>query len=158
MGVDVGEFTRLVAAGGRQAQMGDRRAAVESYMRAIGLYRGDLSACSDARSVIERERLRAMYLNLLAFLADERFAAGDYWACLEIAGRLLDGDPCREDAHRFVMRCHVRRGERAQALRQYTLCTSILRSSSTSRRAGHGRPVRAGAAQPVRDLDRDRGL
>jgi hypothetical protein len=26
------------------------------------------------------------------------------------------------------MRCHVRRGERAQALRQYRLCESVLRS------------------------------
>ena len=45
-----------------------------------------------------------------------------------MAGRLLDGDPCREDAHRLVMRCHVRRGERAQALRHYLLCQQILRA------------------------------
>ena len=80
------------------------------------------------RAIIERERLRAMHLNLLAYLADDRFAAGDYQGCLEMAGRLLDGDPCREDAHRLVMRCHVRRGERAQALRQYLLCQQILRA------------------------------
>lgn len=128
VGVDVGEFTRLAANGGRQAQSGDRRGAVECYTRAASLYRGDLCACSDVRSIIERERLRAMYLNLLAFLADDRFAAGDYRSCLELAGRLLDGDPCREDAHRIVMRCHVRRGERSQALRQYLLCQQVLRA------------------------------
>jgi DNA-binding SARP family transcriptional activator len=126
--VDVGEFTSLANSGGRQAQSGNRPGAVECYLRAAHLYRGDLCACSDARSIVERERLRAMYLNLLAFLADDRFQAGDYHACLDLAGRLLDGDPCREDAHRIVMRCHVRRGERAQALRQYQLCKEILRT------------------------------
>jgi DNA-binding SARP family transcriptional activator len=41
---------------------------------------------------------------------------------------MLASDPCREDAHRLVMRCYVRLGERAQALRQYQLCKQILRA------------------------------
>jgi DNA-binding SARP family transcriptional activator len=39
----------------------------------------------------------------------------------------LSIDPCREDAHRVIMRTHLRRGERAQALRQYRLCEYVLR-------------------------------
>jgi DNA-binding SARP family transcriptional activator len=39
---------------------------------------------------------------------------------------LLRHDPCREDAHRMAMRCYVRQGERAQALRQYRLCREVL--------------------------------
>jgi DNA-binding SARP family transcriptional activator len=42
---------------------------------------------------------------------------------------VLAHDPCREDAHRLVMRCHVRRGERAQALHQYRVCVDILRAA-----------------------------
>jgi hypothetical protein len=41
---------------------------------------------------------------------------------------LLTHDPCREDGHRTAMRCHVRLGERAQALRQYMLCEAVLRT------------------------------
>jgi DNA-binding SARP family transcriptional activator len=41
--------------------------------------------------------------------------------------QLLLMDPCREDAHRMAMQCHVLRGERAQALRQYRVCERILR-------------------------------
>ena len=41
----------------------------------------------------------------------------------------MEHDPCREDAHRLVMRCHVRRGERAQALHQYRVCEGILRAA-----------------------------
>ena len=43
------------------------------------------------------------------------------------AHRLLLADPCREDAHRAVMRCYARLGQRAQAMKQYLLCRDILR-------------------------------
>ena len=78
-------------------------------------------------TLIERERLRARYLTLLARLASYDYAAGNLESCLQLALRLLEHDPCREDAHRFVMRCHVQLGERAQALRQFRLCEQILR-------------------------------
>ena len=58
--------------------------------------------------------------------ADAHYRAGEYGACLEQAWRLLGHDPCREDAHRVVMRCHVQRGERAAALRHYQICAHIL--------------------------------
>jgi transcriptional activator len=39
---------------------------------------------------------------------------------------LLSHDPCRENAHRVVMRCYVRRGEQAAALRHYHICAHIM--------------------------------
>lgn len=54
--------------------------------------------------------------------------AGEYGACLAQAWCLLGHDPCREDAHRIVMRCYVRRGERAAAQRHYHVCADILRA------------------------------
>ena len=110
-----------------QAQSQESREHGALYARAADLYRGDLQSGTDVHAVIERERLRAGFLTLLARLADASFEAGDYGACLDYALRLLAGDPCREDAHRLVMRCYVRRGERAQALRQYRLCEDVLR-------------------------------
>jgi DNA-binding SARP family transcriptional activator len=62
----------------------------------------------------------------LARLADYFYLVADYPACLQYANRLLENDACREDAHRLLMRCLVRQGERAQALRQYRLCMHIL--------------------------------
>jgi DNA-binding SARP family transcriptional activator len=78
---------------------------------------------------VERERLRTRYLSLLASLAACAHAAGDDAACLAYAQRILQHDPCREDAHRMVMRCHVRRGEPAQPLHQYRVCVDILRAA-----------------------------
>jgi DNA-binding SARP family transcriptional activator len=65
-------------------------------------------------------------LKLLAELADSQYQAGEYEACLDYAWRLLDYDPCREDAHRLVMCCYVRSGQRAAALHHYLLCEQIL--------------------------------
>jgi DNA-binding SARP family transcriptional activator len=127
VGVDTACFDALALAGDRKAPA-DQQSAVAAYSRAVSLYRGDLHAGDIQPALMERERLRARYLTLLSRLAAHYYDARDLDTCLELALQLLDYDPCREDAHRFVMRCHVLRGERAQALRQYRLCDQILRS------------------------------
>jgi DNA-binding SARP family transcriptional activator len=128
VGVDVALFDHLAESGVREARTGDRQSAVELFRRAITLYRGDLCGGTDVYSVVERERLRAAHLTLLAHLADYHFSRGDLTSCLHDALRLLAHEPCREDAHRLVMQCYVRNGQRAQALRQYRLCEQILRA------------------------------
>ena len=124
--VDVDQFERNVAAGDRLHRAGQDLAAVPCYEAAIGIYAGDLVVGSEIRHLLERERLRSQYLSLLARLAEARFAIEDYRGARNRAVELLTADPCREDAHRLVMRCAVRLGERAQALRQYALCSEIL--------------------------------
>jgi DNA-binding SARP family transcriptional activator len=126
--VDVASFDAWANTGDQQVHAGDRARAATSYRQSIHLYRGDLAVQTDVGSVLERERLRSRFLSLLGYLADERYRAGDYGACLEQAWCLLGHDPCREDAHRVVMRCHVQRGERAAALRHYQVCVHILRA------------------------------
>lgn len=126
--VDIQVFEALVDAGDRAHESNQPARSVEHYDRALALYRGDLAASEDTYAVVERERLRNRYLTLLARLADRAFASRDYKGCLKAALQLLQSDPGREDAHRLVMRCHVRLGERAQALRQYRLCEQILRA------------------------------
>lgn len=130
--VDVAWFDELVQNAGRQAGAGHHSAAARSYQSAARLYRGDLVG-AQLQAVMERERLRAAYLNALARLADYSFGEGDYGTSLEYAFRLLVHDPCREDAHRLAMRCYVRQGERAQALRQYALCRTVLRAEFDAR-------------------------
>jgi DNA-binding SARP family transcriptional activator len=124
---DVDAFLGLATEGDRCAATCDPEGAAEAFARAVDLYRGDLSGGGTVQHVIERERFRAMCLTLLARLADYHHARRDFSTALEFAVRLLSMDPCREDAHRTVMRCHVHRGERAQALRQYRVCEQILR-------------------------------
>jgi DNA-binding SARP family transcriptional activator len=126
VGVDVTRFDALAAAGEEHSRTGNLPAAIGCYRSAACLYAGDLCAGTEVEGLIERERLRARYLTLLARLSDHYYADEDYTACLDYALRMLASDPCREDAHRVVMRCYVRQGERAQALRQYGVCERVL--------------------------------
>jgi DNA-binding SARP family transcriptional activator len=126
VGVDIACFDEWASAGDRHARAGAIARADAAYRRAVRLYQGDLAAGMDIHALLERERLCARYLNMLAALAEYAFANQDHAACLDYALRLLDKDPCREDAHRLVMRCYVRCGQRAQALRQYRLCAHVL--------------------------------
>jgi DNA-binding SARP family transcriptional activator len=128
IGIDVRWFCDLINAGERHARSGHTPDALECYRCAARLYRGDLCLANDVQALVEREHLRAQYLSLLARLADHHFDLAEYDQCLEHVSRLLAVDPCREDAHRLVMRCYARRGERAQALRQYQVCETVLRS------------------------------
>ena len=126
--VDVACFDALARRGAQQARRGNVAAASTAYRQALHLYRGDLCVATDAHAVVERERVRTLHLTTLAHLADCYYSEGDYEACLKVTLQLLTHDPCREDGHRTAMRCHVRLGERAQALRQYMLCEAVLRT------------------------------
>ncbi|MBV9174813.1 MAG: bacterial transcriptional activator domain-containing protein [Chloroflexi bacterium] len=125
--VDVAQFRSMLARG--QLLEGQRRAteAAALYERAVELYGGDLTPVgSGAQIVLEREVLRAAYRRVLIRLADAAFARDEFDKCLVYATALLVDDPCREDAHRVVMRCHVRLGERSQAVRHYLAVRQIL--------------------------------
>jgi len=127
--VDVSQFEVLAAQSDWYARTGDTSVAASLAERAISLYRGDLTSRGDgAVEILERDRLRATCLALLMRLADHAFDSHEFSKCLSYALQLLAYDPCREDAHRQVMRCHVRRGERAQALRHYRTVQTILRA------------------------------
>jgi DNA-binding SARP family transcriptional activator len=126
LSLDVIEFDRQVELGHRCSSVGDLDAAVRAYDEALQLYGGDLTTGSDILFLLERERLRGRYLSVMAALAEHFYALGRYRDALQHALGLLYADPCREDAHRMVMRSYVRAGERAQAMRHYDTCRAIL--------------------------------
>jgi DNA-binding SARP family transcriptional activator len=126
VGVDTAHFDALVRTAEAHLRTRDASAAVAALAAAVELYRGDVYDCDDLHVLVERERLRAVYLSLLRRLADQHLEQHEYMQALHYTRRLLAADPCREDAHRLAMRCHVRLGERAQGLRQYRTCAQIL--------------------------------
>jgi DNA-binding SARP family transcriptional activator len=126
--VDVRCFDELLATADHKLAVGDIAGAFKYYQRAAELYRDDLCIATDVQALIERERLRTRYLTLLVQLANNCYLAGNYNTSLEYLWKLLGHDPYREDAHRLVMQCYVRRGERASALHQYQVCVDLLQS------------------------------
>jgi DNA-binding SARP family transcriptional activator len=125
---DVAAFEATADRGERAMRAGDESGVIGAYMEAVRLYRGELCVGSDVRHVLHRERLRLRYLTMRAALSEYAFRDAEYRTALEHASALLKSDPCREDAYRLAMRCHVRLGERAQALRQYQICRSVLKA------------------------------
>jgi DNA-binding SARP family transcriptional activator len=124
---DIDSFERLARYGARAWQSGECTAATGWYLEAVDLYRGDLCACRDDSAVVERERLRAIYLVILGRLADMAFRSADYSSALDYASAVLKDDPGREDVHRTMMSCYAALGQRVQAMRQFLLCERLLR-------------------------------
>ena len=97
------------------------------FERAINSYKDDLlPCCFDEWILVERERLKQMYVAALEGLAEQEEAAGDYSDALRRTLRLLQVDPLREETHRRVMRLHALSGDRAAVLHAYQNCATQL--------------------------------
>lgn len=95
--------------------------------RALALYRGDLLRERDSDSLaIERERLRALFLDASYEPAAAEARAENWPAARGVAQRLCMAEPLREDAQRLLMTAHMHCGGRALAIRQYHQLTALL--------------------------------
>ena len=126
--VDVDEFERLVESGNRAERDDEAGVATACYEQAVALYRGDLLAESPYEdwALLPREALRVSYLDLLDRLVALHLAHDNLGPCMAVAQLILQQDPCREDAHRMIMRCCAQQGRVHEALRQFELCSRAL--------------------------------
>jgi DNA-binding SARP family transcriptional activator len=126
--LDVDEFERHAAAGRRLEAAGELPGAAAEYEQAVALYQGDLLADDPYEEwpVLAREQLLLTYLDVLDRLSGLHFGQHQYGACVALCRLLIQRDPCREDAHRRLMRCFSRQGQPHLALRQYQACAEAL--------------------------------
>lgn len=124
--LDIDCFDQWIQEGLRQVAEGRVARGMHLFEGAIQLYRGDLCFVDTMQALIERERLRIMLLNTLAYLANAHYRQQRYLQAQLYALRLLAYDPCREDMHRLIMRSFADMGQRSQALRQYQVCRQLL--------------------------------
>ena len=95
---------------------------------ALSLYEGDyLEGVYADWCVLEREQLRELQLNAREDLAELHARSGHLQQAINEYQQLISEDPYRELAHRELMRCHYRLGDRIAAIRQYQSCVEILR-------------------------------
>ena len=73
-------------------------------------------------------RIRQLRLHVLEALAGRLVARGAYAQAMQAALRAVEIDPLRESAHRAVIQVHLAEGNTAEAVREYELFRSILRS------------------------------
>jgi len=126
--LDVDEFDSRVKSGCRFEDAGEIDQATRDYECAGELYRGDFLADDPYEdwAALSRERLRLAHLDALGRLSNLYFNAGHYTACASLCQRIIERDPCREDAHRRLMRCYSRQGQPHLALMQYRICARAL--------------------------------
>jgi PAS domain S-box-containing protein len=126
--LDADAFERLVTEGRALQDQALWSDALNRYVDAQRLYRGDYLEeeifadwCAE-----ERERLRELYLEMLARTAECHAALGQYAEVVEICHKALVFDPCRERFHSLLMEYLVKDGRSDLALAQYRHCQHVL--------------------------------
>ncbi|MCC7209523.1 MAG: hypothetical protein IT323_19595 [Anaerolineae bacterium] len=134
--IDVNQFLARLAqirAHGHESDVlcADCLAALQD---ALALYRADLLAGFNAADSVEydewqslqQEWLRREYAGALRRLAAHFFAVGQLEPAIDAARQWLAVDSLDEAAHRLLMQLYAVSGRRAEALRQYQHCVSLL--------------------------------
>jgi predicted ATPase/DNA-binding SARP family transcriptional activator len=122
--VDVLEFERLTALHLKEMAealpVPTAATACADLHQAIQLYRSDLlEGLYDDWLLMERERLRELYLQALECLSQLEKSAGRYQSALEVASLLAQADPWRSSAQRQVMQLYFCLGRPEAALAQF---------------------------------------
>ncbi len=106
----------------------DKQREIVLLEDALALYRGDhLEGVYDEWCALERERLRGQHLAALDKLASLYVDRRDLQRAIELYQQLITREPYHEGAHRELMHCYYRLGDRAAAIRQYQSCAELLR-------------------------------
>ncbi|MBI6546811.1 MAG: winged helix-turn-helix domain-containing protein, partial [Cyanobacteria bacterium NC_groundwater_1444_Ag_S-0.65um_54_12] len=126
--LDIWDFSEAVDRATRSVALGLTAEALVHYDRAIALYGGDLleeERFSDW-CALEREVLRERFLATLQATAAIQMNIGNHTAAIVCYRRALQIDAALEDIHRALMTALWQSGRRAEALKQYEDCRSIL--------------------------------
>jgi DNA-binding SARP family transcriptional activator len=76
--------------------------------------------------LLERERLRQLWLHALEALAEKLSAAGRLGEAAHAAHRAVSVEPLRESAHRTLVRVHLAEGNPAEAVRVFESFRALL--------------------------------
>jgi len=96
--------------------------------KAYELYQGDLLQnlpyaewCQE-----EREHLREIFIQICDRLSQIHFEREEFRLAIPYCERMLEIDPCLEEAYRMLMVCYARGGKRNLAIRQFEKCKRTL--------------------------------
>jgi DNA-binding SARP family transcriptional activator len=77
--------------------------------------------------IFERERFRQLRLHALEELCSRLSGEGHHAMATDAGLAAIASEPLRESAHRVLIGAHLREGNAGEALRQYNLCSDLLR-------------------------------
>ena len=104
--------------------------ALPALAQAVALYQGEFveDLLEGEWFRLRREQLRRQYLNALLDLGQLHYDRGDYAAAAQTYRRAIEKENVLESAHRELMRCYERLGERGQALRHFQTLAQVMRA------------------------------
>jgi LuxR family transcriptional regulator, maltose regulon positive regulatory protein len=127
--VDVEEFEDHWLRGRALEIAGARDRAIREYELAEVAYHGDFLQDDpyEEWSTLRREGLKDIILAILGRLSESAFEALDYEGCIMRCQKIIETDPCREDAYQRLIRSHVLLGQPSRAHRWYEICVRVLK-------------------------------
>jgi DNA-binding SARP family transcriptional activator len=126
--IDRDRFVDTAERGRRSEDHETPAGTVAVLERAVSAYGGPLFDGDPAADwfLPERTALQELFLQVLERLATLLAEQGDVDGAQHALERLLREDDCRESAHRLLMRCFARRGQRDLVARQFQRCAARL--------------------------------
>jgi SARP family transcriptional regulator, regulator of embCAB operon len=126
--IDRTEFLETLEQASLARRGGHSQRAIDSYQRAVRLYRGPLfEDDSDGDWYLsERRHLKELYLQALERLAEMYLEIRDLPTATQVAQLALNADQCCEPVHRLLMRCYALQHQQQLVSRQYQLCAAAL--------------------------------
>lgn len=127
--IDSEEFEGFYIAG-KRLQQSEQAQAMDAYMEALGLYKGDFLAeepyldwATDAR-----EYYREMYIDVTLRLATLLAATGDVSEAVRVCRNALRRDPYREDLYYAIMGHLIEAGRHNEATTQYQAYAQMMKN------------------------------
>jgi len=124
---DVNEFEKLHNAGLSKLDRGSTGDAVSDFKVAVEFYKGRFLEIYYDDWVVNygyqlQEKLIYMLKELSAFYLRE----GEYQSSITCAQRILEEDPCEQDAYYIIMNAYFNLGKPEQVIKQYLMCCQTL--------------------------------
>jgi putative two-component system response regulator len=126
--IDLKDFEQFYRAGSRCLDENREEEGIAQMQKAEALFIGEFLEGYFSDWAIEyRENTRKNYIDILVKLAGHFFKAKKYEVCLDYSQKILASDSCRQDIHMMIMKCFQALGQKELAIRQYQVCTQILK-------------------------------
>lgn len=124
---DVDEFNRLCAEAASE-ESSNPTAAMALWRRAVQLYRGPyLEDCYSDWALLVRETVERQQFEALRKLCHHCLSQNQTAEVLDYGRRLLEVDPCCQEAYLLLMRANLALGRAEAAVRLYERCARALR-------------------------------
>jgi DNA-binding SARP family transcriptional activator len=126
--IDVDAFQRHAHQGHALDARGETGPAKHYYEQAEALYAGDYleDDVYEDWTIVRREQLKDLYLEILGRLALMSFRGEAHHAAIRYCHKIVTADPCREDAYQMLMQSHGALNQPARAGAWYAVCRTKL--------------------------------